>query len=323
VNTHLLIDAIVQQTMVFIAQLATSGGVRAPLAHIADRVFLDLTQELQNQGVTKKVIADMFGMALRTYHRRVQETLESRTDSGSTVWEAVLAYIKQNEPVSAADIQRRFVRDDQDVVSGVLNDLANSGLAYRTGRGERAVYRAAAQADFEASDGSSDTIAWLVWLATYRKGPITRKDLAQHSGLTSEACETALQRLIGEGKVYSLDQNAEAAFKSDRFEVPLGETQGWEIAVLDHYQAMASAICSKLNERGAGASLGDKIGGSTWSLDVWDGHPLQAEATGTLRRVRQELENLRSRIDEHNASGVPGTARERVVFYAGQSVRSE
>src|SRR5262245_33808399 len=62
VNTHLLIDSIVQQTMVFIAQLATAGGVRAPLAHVADQVFLDLTRELQNQGVTKKVIADMFGM---------------------------------------------------------------------------------------------------------------------------------------------------------------------------------------------------------------------------------------------------------------------
>ena len=45
-NTQLLIDAIVQQTMVFIAQLATAGGVRAPLVHVASQVFLDLTGEL-------------------------------------------------------------------------------------------------------------------------------------------------------------------------------------------------------------------------------------------------------------------------------------
>jgi hypothetical protein len=323
VNTHLLIDAVVQQTMVLIAQLATSGGVRAPLAHVADRVFSDLTQELQNQGVTKKVIADMFGMALRTYHRRVQETRESLTESGSTVWEAVLTYIKQHEPVSAAEIQRRFVRDDREVVSGVLNDLANSGLAYRSGRGDRAVFRAAAQADFEAAKNSSETIDWLVWLTTYRKGPVNLKELAQHTGLSSVTCETALERLTADGRVDKLDREGEQVFKSERFEVPLGDTQGWEIAVLDHYQAMASAICRKLNERAAGASFGDKVGGSTWSLDVWDGHPLYEEAAGTLGRVRQELESLRDRIDAHNASHTATAARERVIFYAGQNLRSE
>ncbi len=309
--------------MVLIAQLATTGGVRAPLAHIADRVFLDLTQELQNQGVTKKVIADMFGMALRTYHRRVQETQESRTEVGSTVWEAVLRYIKEREPVSAGEIQRRFVRDDQDVVSGVLNDLANSGLAYRTGRGERAVYRAAAQADFEAADGASETVDCLVWLASYRRGPINLGELAQHTGLSKETCEGALQRLMDAGKVRSLDHDGQRAFKSDRFEVPLGDSQGWEVAVLDHYQALASAICSKLNERTNGVSQGDRVGGSTWSLDVWAGHPMYAEANGTLRRIRGELEALRDRIDAHNASTPASAALERVIFYAGQGLRSE
>jgi hypothetical protein len=37
-RTHLLIDAIVRQTTVLIAQLATAGGFRAPLAHIAEQV---------------------------------------------------------------------------------------------------------------------------------------------------------------------------------------------------------------------------------------------------------------------------------------------
>src|SRR6187399_639417 len=38
-NAHLLIDAVVQQTMVFIAQLATSGGLRTPVAQVANQVF--------------------------------------------------------------------------------------------------------------------------------------------------------------------------------------------------------------------------------------------------------------------------------------------
>jgi hypothetical protein len=34
-NTKLLIDAIVQQTTVLIAELSTASGIRAPLAHVA------------------------------------------------------------------------------------------------------------------------------------------------------------------------------------------------------------------------------------------------------------------------------------------------
>src|SRR3954463_3944622 len=61
-NVTLLIGAIVRQTMVLIAELATAGGVRAPLAHVADKVFMDLVRELERQGVSRKVSADMFGM---------------------------------------------------------------------------------------------------------------------------------------------------------------------------------------------------------------------------------------------------------------------
>jgi hypothetical protein len=63
-NVELLIDAIFRQTTVLIAQLATHGGARAPLAHVANQVFLDLASELEAQGVSRKVGADMFGMAL-------------------------------------------------------------------------------------------------------------------------------------------------------------------------------------------------------------------------------------------------------------------
>jgi hypothetical protein len=41
-NVNVLIDSIVRQTTVLIAQLATTAGVRAPLAHLADQVFVEL-----------------------------------------------------------------------------------------------------------------------------------------------------------------------------------------------------------------------------------------------------------------------------------------
>ena len=49
-NSQLLIDAIVRQTMVFIAQLSTVDGVRSPLSHIADSMFVNLVRELESQG---------------------------------------------------------------------------------------------------------------------------------------------------------------------------------------------------------------------------------------------------------------------------------
>ena len=321
-NTHLLIDSIVQQTMVFIAQLATAGGVRAPLAHVADQVFLDLTHELTVQGVTKKVIADMFGMALRTYHRRVQETLQSQTDTDRTVWEGVLDFVRTQEPVTGLDVQQRFLRDDAEVVSGVLNDLVNSGLAYRAGRGDRAVYRAAQEADFLASDDEARAARrWLVWLTVYRKGPVSAAQVAEHARLPDTECALALSELLQEGKASTSEVDGEQCFSAARFEVPVGESHGWEAAVLDHYQALVTSVCQKLTDRGPMARAADTTGGSTWSLDVWPGHPLEEEAKSTLRRVRLELEDLRRRIDEHNSHAEAPGVKERVLVYLGQSVR--
>jgi hypothetical protein len=99
---NILIDSIVRQTTVLIAQLATSGGVRAPLAHVANQVFLELTRELDAQGVSRKVSADMFGMALRSYLRRIHGLSESSTERGRTLWEVVLEYLGRGEVRSRA-----------------------------------------------------------------------------------------------------------------------------------------------------------------------------------------------------------------------------
>lgn len=321
-NASLLIDAVVQQTMVFIAELATAGGVRAPLAHVAGQVFLDLTNELQSRGVKKNVIADMFGMALRTYHRRVRELAESKTDAGRSVWEAVLGYVRQRGPVSGHDVLRRFSGDDAEVVAGVLRDLAQSGLVYRAGRGDGARYRVAEEADFAGDEASTEAAReHLVWLSVYRNAPTTDDAIGAATHLGGEAIRAALESLISKGRVVETRSAAGVTYAADRFEVPVGAALGWEAAVLDHFQAVVTAIIAKLRRGDARGSEKDLIGGSTWSLDVWPGHPLEAEAKGLLKRVRASVEELRARIDAFNASLSHAGPRERVVFYAGQNVR--
>ena len=99
-----LIDAIVRQTTVLVAQLATAGGGRPQLAHTANKVFLDLVDSLKEQGLTSKVIADMFGLALRTYHSKIERLSESRTIRGRSLWEALLEYIESKGPVHRTDV---------------------------------------------------------------------------------------------------------------------------------------------------------------------------------------------------------------------------
>jgi hypothetical protein len=322
-NAHILIDAVVQQTVVFIAQLATAGGVRAPLARVADRIFLDLSTELHQQGVSKKVIADMFGMALRTYHRKVQAVRQSQTEKGRSVWDAVFEYIRESEPVTGADIHDRFHHDDIEVVSGVLNDLVNSALVYRAGRGDSALYRAAAESDLtDVRQPGTDAWDWLVWLAVYRIGPTTQAEIERYARVPSDACTAALERLEADGRVLANDDGAERTYTSERIEVPPGQTRGWEAAVLDHFQALVTAVTVKLSG-GAPEEDAPVVGGSTWSLDVGPGHPLRSEARETLARVRREVEALRNRIDAHNATTDETEPRERVVFYAGQYVQRQ
>jgi len=146
-ETERLIETLLRRTMVEIAQLATAGGARIPLARLADQSFLELTRELARQGVTTKVMADMFGVAPRTYHRRVQETQRSLALRPRSVWRQVLELLCAAEPSTAHAIKQQFVHESADLICAVLHDLVHSGLARRSGWGEGAIYRPTSKAE--------------------------------------------------------------------------------------------------------------------------------------------------------------------------------
>lgn len=133
-NVRLLVDGVVRQTTILIAQLSTTAGVRAPLAHIADQVFLDLAREIEGQGVGRKVVADMFGLALRSYQKKVLRLSASATDKNRTLWQAVLDSLRDGSKARAWIVER-FGRDGEREVGAVLADLVSSGLVYCPTRG--------------------------------------------------------------------------------------------------------------------------------------------------------------------------------------------
>ena len=313
----------VRQTMVLIAQLATAGGARAQLSHTANQVFLDLVGALREQGLGNKVIADMFGMALRTYQTKLQRLSESRTDRGRSLWEALYGFVQdkgKQRAVPRAVILQRFRHDDALVVSGVLRDLVDSGLLYRSGRGDLAQYGLAQRVPDDAAPSLAERDQNFVWVCVHRLAPVSAAQIAEQLSMDVERVAGALLALQADGRVRRGD-NATDVYESSGCVLPLGSSVGWEAALFDHYQAMVMAICAKLDSGRRSSAASDLIGGSTFGFSVWPSHPYYEEATRFLADFRANGSALRKKIAAYNEnhSASDGTAA-RVVIYAGQTV---
>jgi hypothetical protein len=325
-DTVRLIDAVVRHTTAFIAQLSTSAGLRAPLAHIADQVFLDLSREIEAQGVSRKVVASMFGMALRGYQRKVQRLEESATFRGKTLWEAVVEHLHHHGPTMRSQMLRRFEADGEEHVAAVLRDLTDSGVVYLTGKGETALYGLSSERDRERIllETQGEKLRLAVWYAIYRKGQ-TFGNVCK--GLKTSSSETLamVEQLVADGLVLSSDAaiGPETWLQSQRFLVPIGSEHGWEVAVFDHYRSVLDAIAAKLYLRGQDAELARYVGGTTLVFDVHEQHPMKDEVFGLLERVRGELNGVWSRVSEYNRQNAVDEAHKRAVtFYFGQNVQA-
>ena len=322
-NVDVLIDSIVRQTTILIAQLATAAGVRAPLSHVANQVFVDLVKELQQQGVGQKVIADMFGMALRSYQAKVRRLSESSTASGESLWEATLRHLQEKGTVSRADVLRRFAADDSAAVAAVLRDLVSSGLVFRSGQGDRAVYRAATPEEYRRSDpeGEREGLLSMILVALNRYAPASSQDLADALPMELASVEQGLDQLVRDGRARELSDEAGKRYECVSCVIPVGSSAGWEAAVFDHFQAMVTALCTKLRLGSTSTSNKDAIGGSTYGFDVWPGHPHRDEVLTLLAQTRQRAVALREKVESYNANQ-PGSEREleRVLFYTGQTL---
>jgi hypothetical protein len=316
---QVLIDSVVRQITVLIAQLATSGGVRAPVAHLANQVFLELANELEAQGVSRKVSADMFGMALRAYIRKLRRLSEAQTERGRTLWQAVLEFVRSEQLVTRERVLGRFERDGELEVSAVLHDLTESNLVFCSGTGRNAVFRAASDEELGrlsqlSGQGGLDELAWVL---VYRNGPLSEAQLSELLARGNEPLEPLLSRLLAAGRI---ERTADDKVVARAFFLPLGSSQGWEAAVFDHLQALVQTVCQRLQQSALGAAPDDVVGGSTYAFDVWPGHPLEDEVKGQLSRMRTQASALRQRVDAYNRTSGLARDYERVTTYMGQCV---
>ena len=323
-NAQILIDAVVRQTMVLIAQLSTADGTRSPLSHVADEVFMGLVRELESQGVGKKVIADMFGIALRSYQQKVQRLSESATRRGVTLWSAVHSFLAERPSATRADVLEHFDHDEELKVRSILSDLVESGLVCRSGRGQETSYRLATQEELEqlgtsASTDADATNAALVWVHVYRGSPLAKSKLAEVLPLPEAALEAAIARLVREERI-RVEQRPDGEYcTTDQCLIPVGEAAGWEAAVIDHHRAVLSALAAKLVSGKHVAAAADEVGGTTWSFDLWPGHPREQEVRQLLASLRQKVVPLWNEVAEYNREHRPAHTY-RVTVYCGQYV---
>lgn len=319
-TVELLIQALVRQTAILVAQLATTGGVRAPLVQIANQVFIDLVRELERLGVSRKVSADMFGLGLRTYRRKIQRVSELSTDHGRSLRHDLLHYLRAEGIVTRHEILERFPNDEEAQIRAVLRDLRESQLVFTLGKGSRTSYRAATAEELAAlkrkrgDEGEDDLHVALM----YREGPLTVEEIAERAQTETVSVEAAISRLSSSGRIQQVDAEGEARYRADALIIPLGAPLGWEAAVFDHFKAVVGTVLSRLRSDQTSPSQSDQVGGSTYTIDIWDNHPLEEEVRGTLQQLRTQLSELRRRVVAVNASVEEPPPKNRVVIYLGQ-----
>lgn len=322
-NTRLLIDAIVQQTTVLIGQLSTAAGIRAPLAHIADQVFLDLSKEIEAQGISRKVAADMFGLAIRTYQKKVQRVTESSQAREQTLWQSVLLHLQQSECVSRRGLLEHFKREDPMIIGSVLSDLVSSGLVYRTGSGDSTLFGITKERDLELAirEQRRETLGPLLRAIIYSSRGITRAALADRLAVDAEALDAALRDLEEQGQIERSEGEQDATFRAKLLVVPVDAEQGWEAAVFDHFQAMVRAIGQKLRLGRPRSAQDDVVGGATLGFDLCEGHPQLEEVLALLRTVRGQVNELWNQVQAYNVTHpIEESSQIEVTFYLGQSV---
>src|SRR5262249_26084298 len=163
--------------------------------------------------------------------RKVRRLNESSSETGLTLWSAVLAYLTE-APRSRDEVLARFGRDDEAQLRAVLHDLTESGLLFASGSGAATLYRAADDSDLlrlrHGQLSAADGLEELVWVLVYREGPLDADTLARRLRMTPGELAPIAERLIAQGRIQSVERAGEQAWAASDFYVPVGAQTGWE-----------------------------------------------------------------------------------------------
>jgi predicted transcriptional regulator len=235
----------------------------------------------------------------------------------------VQKYLAERGSATRGELIAHFKHDEEASIRGILNDLVESGLLVRSGRGEETRYRIATaeelrDAGTRVESRPQDSIAALIWVHIYREGPLSLDKLAQLVPLSRAVLSAAVDTLVEDGRVRREGEQ----LLVEHVLIPVGETAGWEAAVIDHHGAVLNAIAAKLSKGARTSAAADEVGGTTLTFDLWPGHPHEQEVRSLLRSMREQVLPLWERSEAHSREH-PGLETYRVHFYCGQYLVEE
>ncbi|MBM4362408.1 MAG: hypothetical protein FJ104_06985 [Deltaproteobacteria bacterium] len=262
----------------------------------------------------------MFGLALRSYQKKVRRLTESVSFPDVTLWQAVLEHVEKEQPVRRKAVLARFRADGEREVGAVLVDLVGTGLVYQTGTGADSVYRVTSQADlaYLTRENEAEKLLPLAWMAVHRSPGATTREVADALSADLDRVRAAVATLIVEGKLAREGDGDSARLEATSLAVPVGAALGWEVAVLDHFRAVANAIAAKVRGGTPRSTTADEVGGATLSFDVGDGHPFEPRVKRLLHDVREQVNALWNDVEHYNEGHGKPAAPRRIYFYFGQ-----
>ena len=225
--------------------------------------------------------------------------------------------------VSRSKILERFKYDEEAVLKGVLNDLVESQLIFKAGRGDSTIY-IMAPTDLNAQDEEEnktkdDQLDAMILVTLYHGQPMHTENIKLNLNLSQSILEKGLERL----EVNGLIRQDEEGWHCQSYYLPTDDPVVWGAALFDHYQSVIRALCVKLRGGNDRARDRDLTGGSTYSFNIWTGHPLESEITGLLKEFRGRLEDLWERKENVPDQCPEDQEPSKLIFYFGQAIIEE
>ncbi|MCB9523903.1 MAG: winged helix-turn-helix domain-containing protein [Myxococcales bacterium] len=316
-------DRLVPLVAELFATLASQNPLRMYFADIASKTLLDIVQVLRDDGISQEAIAASLGLTLNGYRAKMKRLREAQGDEDGgeeprSLMERVFDAVA-DEPegtLTQAELSDRFRGIKPDSLNGVTHFLVRSGLLDVEGRGPHRRFSVVTRTRAQAAN------VFDLAVLLYREGPLTAAEAARRLGCAVDHVDTLLGEIDEAGDL-AVEAGNPPRYRATSYHVPLDTEEGYEAAIFDHVAAMVRALTKKLRLGRHHASLGDQIGGATFTLQVPVDDPLYGEVSGFLRENRVRLEDWLQRARALNDTGLAGREVRRFTLYVGQSVDEE
>ncbi len=121
---HALVHMLAYNAGRVIANTAMSDGLRRTLGWTQDVFFLGIIEELERLDISRKIAADMLGMTLRTYQRRVS-AIQENPHTGFNLWHRL--HSRLDTPARRETILAWFEASREPQIVSMLHDMVKEG----------------------------------------------------------------------------------------------------------------------------------------------------------------------------------------------------